>query len=327
MNIVFYKISRLIIVAGILLAGFNASASNSSNTNINATNSKVLVVATFSILQDMAIEIGGERVEVVSLIARKADAHTFEPSPKTVKQVSDARLLISNGLGFETWLNRLLQASNFNGLHLVASTGIKPLRFDDKHDDLHSHNHGDSHKHHNHNHQGVDPHAWQSLQNGVIYAKNIALALTEVDQSNADYYASRAEKYIQKIQKTDKQLQIDIDSIKPENRNVVTAHDAFAYFAKSYNVNFMSAAGISTQAEPSAQEIAKLIKLSSKLGKVAFFVEFGTNPRLIKQLAQELNMPVGAQLYSDTLDEASHQAGSYLGMLLWNVEQLVKNLK
>lgn len=322
MNIILYRfIGLFTAICSVFLLSIFPSQSYAKN------NDKILVVATFSILQDIATEIGGDKVKVVSLIARKADAHTFEPSPKTVKQVSDAKLLISNGLGFETWLNRLLQASNFNGKHIVASTGVEPLRFDDGSHDMHDHQHEDDHKHHSHNHQGVDPHAWQSLKNGVVYANNIAMAMAEIDQENKQYYAEQAQKYIQKINEIDKQLRIDIDSIKPENRNVVTAHDAFAYFAKAYDVNFMSAAGISTQAEPSARDIASLIDLSAKLGKVAFFVEFGTNPRLIKQLANELNMPVGAQLYSDTLDDINHQAGSYLGMMLWNVEQLIKTLK
>lgn len=301
----------------------------------------MLVVTTFSILEDMVLEIGGNKVQVVSLIARKADAHTFEPSPITVKKVSDVKLLVSNGLGFETWLSRLLQSSNFKGKHVVASSGINALSFstadhDDHgadenshdihqgHDDNQEHNDND---HHGHVHNGLDPHAWQDVKNGIIYAQNIAKAMGEVDIANQDYYLERANIYIEKLSLAEKQIKEKINSITPENRNAVTAHDAFAYFAKAYDVNFMSAAGISTQAEPSAKEIAKLIQLSAGLSKVAFFVEFGTNPRMIKQLAKETGVTVGEHLYSDTLDDTDHSAGSYLGMMLWNANQLSKTLQ
>lgn len=314
----FFKIVTLIVAfISLSMFGFMANASDKAS----AGNNKMLVVTTFSILQDMAMKVGGDKVEVVSLIARKADAHTFEPSPKTVKEVVNAKLLISNGLGFETWLDRLLQSSSFNGKHVVASQGVQALSFKNDHDENHHANHGD------HIHQGLDPHAWQSIQNGIIYVQNIAQAMGEVDAVNKDYYLQRAEEYIKNLLFAEELIQNKINVVKPENRNAVTAHDAFAYFAKAYNVNFISVAGISTQAEPSAKELANLMQVVADLPKVAFFVEFGTNPRMIKQLAKEANLTVGDPLYSDTLDDANHGAGSYLGIMLWNADELSKNLK
>src|SRR5690606_22159961 len=174
------------------------------------------VVATFSILADMVKEVGGDRVAVTTIVGANADAHGFEPRPQDAKALLEAKVLVLNGLDFEPWLPRLSQAAGFNGVRVLASEGVKVRRMDDRHGagkagEAHDHDHGHAHAHehdhgHNHDHGEVDPHAWQDLNNGMIYARNIAAGLAKADPRNASYYESRANSYIARMKALDNEV-------------------------------------------------------------------------------------------------------------------------
>jgi len=294
----------------------------------------VQVVATFSVLGDMAREIGGPDVAVATLVGPDGDAHEYEPTPQAARQLAGAAVLIENGLGFETWLPRLVKAAGFSGRAVVASQGIVPRKLaaqereavhDHGHDHDHDHDHadgrGDDAAAHHH-HGDLDPHAWQSLANGAVYARNIAAGLAAADPEHAAAYRQRAQAYIARIDALDAQIRKTFAGIPPARRQVVTSHDAFGYFGDAYGVRFIAVAGFSTDAEPSAADMARIIEQVRRERVPAVFVENITSPALVRQIARETGARVGGTLYSDALAPSGNPAATYLGMFEWNTRQL-----
>jgi len=268
------------------------------------------VVASFSILGDMVKNVGGEHVTVATIVGPDGDAHVYEPKPSDAKNLAEAQILFVNGLEFEGWLARLVAASGFKGTHVVATQGITPIVFDEEDDD-HDHDHDDDdhdHDHdHDHHHGSQDPHAWQDL------------SLAQQD------YRARAQSYNAQLAALDADIKARAANIPPAQRKVVTSHDAFGYFAQAYDIQFLAAAGISSQSEPSAQALARLIDRIRAENIRAVFVENITSPRLIEQIARETGAKVGGVLYSDALS-AQPPAHTYLGMMRWNAEQILSTL-
>ena len=351
------------VVAGALSASVLAS-SIAFAANASAADTKPKVIASFSILADIAQQVAGPDAVVDVLVDRNSDAHGFEPTPRDARKLGAADVLIVNGLGFESWLPRLQQASGFKGTVVTASAGVKAREFGagdqtghyHKHDDGHKHKHDDGHKHehdhkhddghkhahthdhkndgdhaHDHSHAGhdhgpQDPHAWQSLENGRIYAFNIASALAKADPAHADGYNTRAKAYLAEIDQLDARLKRDFAALPAERRKVVSSHDAFGYFGQSYGVTFLPASGLSTSAEPSASGLARLIEQVKREKVSALFVENVSSPRVVEQIARETQAKVGGTLYSDALAKDG-QASTYLGMFEWNATQLLNALK
>ena len=305
------------------------------------------VVVTFSVLGDMVREIGGPDVAVATLVGPDGDAHEYEPTPAAARQLAGAAVLVENGLGFETWLPRLAKAAGFAGRAVVASTGVAPRRLDagahghaDSHADgdgpagKHEHDHGhDDHDHdhdhdddddhgHGHHHGDVDPHAWQSLANGALYARNIAEGLAAADPARGQAYRQRAQAYIARIETLDARIRASFAAIPAARRQVVTSHDAFGYFGDAYGVRFIAVAGISTDAEPSAADMARIIEQVRREQVPAVFVENITSPALVRQIARETGARAGGTLYSDALAPPGQPAATYLGMFEWNARQL-----
>lgn len=296
----------------------------------------VKAVASFSILGDIVREVGGDDVSLTTLVGPDGDAHEYEPTPGDAKKLSAAQVLFVNGLDFETWLPKLTKASGFAGKTVVASQGVTPRKFaghgdagkhdDHDHDhDHHDHGHGREDGHHHHG--DADPHAWQNLANGVIYARNVAEGLAAADPAHADNYRQRANAYIAKLQALDANAKKTFSAIPAERRKVVTSHDAFGYFGDAYGVAFISAMGVSTDAEPSAGEVAAIIEQVKRERVPAVFVENITSPKLVQQIARETGAKVGGTLYSDALSKSGQPGATYLEMFEWNVRQLAAALQ
>ncbi|AZY47823.1 metal ABC transporter substrate-binding protein [Bordetella avium] len=283
--------------------------------------SPVKVVTSFSILQDMAREIGGPDVEVQTLVGPDGDAHGFEPSAADSRKLAGADLLVINGLGFEPWLPRLVEASGFKGREVRASDGVKPRAFAEAldHED---HDHG-----HDHHHDVQDPHAWQDLRNGMIYAQNIGRALEQLDPAHAAQYQQRTRAYVAKLEALQAKVEKTFAAIPAERRKVVSTHDAFAYFGEAYGVRFIPVAGLSTLSEPSASGFAEVVKRVKREHVPALFIENIGNPRLAEQIARETGAKVGGTLYSDALSAPGKPGATYLGMFEWNVQQLAAALQ
>jgi len=269
---------------------------------------KLNVVTSFSILADLTREVGGDRIELTNLVGADADAHLYEPSPDDAKALLRADLIIANGLGFEPWLERVLASSEPKGKRINASAGVVPLMLDEDGERV------------------PDPHAWQSLTNAEIYVRNIAKALGELDPANLDAYNQRRDAYLTRLHALLKKADAQIAGLPASQRKVVTSHDAFGYLGQAWQLAFIAPQGLSTHDEPSAAEVAALIRQIRSEGVRAVFVENIRDPRLIQQIADEAGAKVGGTLYSDAL-ASEGPASTYLGMFEHNLDTLMAALK
>jgi zinc/manganese transport system substrate-binding protein len=285
------------------------------------------VVATFSILGDMVERIGGEHIALTTLVGPDGDAHVYQPTPKAARSVAEADVLFMNGLEFEGWLERLAEAASFDGAMVVATTGVVPIAFEEHEDDDHGeHDDHDDHKDHDdhagHDHGTFDPHAWQSLDNAVIYANNIAAGLAQADPANAsEYYTNRAV-FVAEIVALKSDIDAMMAALPADKRTVVTPHDAFGYFAEAYNLTFEAPQGMSTESEVSAADVAALITQIRRESISAVFIESITDNRMMEQIANETGATIGGTLYSDALSGETGPASTYLDMMRHNATTL-----
>jgi len=282
----------------------------------------VKAIASFSILADIVRQVGGPHVEVATLVPAGGDGHVYQPSPADARAVAHADILVSNGLNFETWLDRLVQASGFKGTRIVASEGITPRRLEDDDDD-HTHDHkSDAGHDHGHDHGAVDPHVWHDLQRMRRYVANIADGLAKADPAHAGEYRQRAAAYSAELAALDIWAKAAFDAIPQSQRKAITQHDAFGYLADRYKITFMAPQGMSTEAQASAEGVAKLIRQIKQEQVQALFFENIINPRLIEQIAKEAKVKLGGRLYSDSLGEPGSEADSFVKLFRLNVERL-----
>lgn len=274
-------------------------------------------VASFSILGDMVQQVAGTKADVTVLVGFNRDPHTYQPSPADIRAMSDADVLFVNGLGFEGWMDRLIESSGFKGTVVVASRGVRalkaPVRAEEEHGE--DHDHGE-----------FDPHAWQSLANGIVYVSNIRAALVKADPKNGATYKANALLFIKEMGNLEKWMKREIKMIPEYKRRVITSHDAFEYLGKTYGVQFFAPVGMNTEAEPSARAIAKLIDQIREQKIHALFMENITRFGTLDQLKREAGGFIGGTLYSDALSEPDGPAGSYLTMYRYNVTQLIAGM-
>jgi zinc/manganese transport system substrate-binding protein len=276
-----------------------------------AAQEKLKVLVTFSILGDLVKNVGGDRVEVTTLVGPNSDAHVYSPAPADAKKVAEARVIIVNGLGFEGWMARLLKASGTKATPAVASKGVKPRQQADSH---------------GHSHGSVDAHAWQSVANVKIYVANIRDALISADAPGKATYEANAKAYAAALDALDHEVRDAVAAIPKDRRRIITSHDAFGYFQNAYGIAFIAPQGVSTESEASARDVARIIVQVKKQRIPAVFLENVTDPRLIERIAKESGAKIGGKLYSDALTDANGEAPSYIGMIRHNVKQLVSAL-
>jgi zinc/manganese transport system substrate-binding protein len=272
-----------------------------------AAQEKLNVVATFSILADLVKNVGGDRVAVTALVGPNGDAHVYQPSPGDAKTLADARLVFANGLGFEGWINRLVKASGTKAPTIVVTKGVKPRKAEDDHGD-------------------ADPHAWQSVANAKIYVANIRDALSLADPAGKGGYEANAATYLASLDALEAEVKAAIDKIPSDRRRIITTHDAFGYFAAAYGVAFIAPQGVSTEAEVSAKDVARIITQIRKQKIPAVFLENVTDERLLRRIGAESGARIGGTLYSDALTDERGTAPTYLDMMRHNVKQLAAAL-
>lgn len=275
------------------------------------------VVTSFSILEDLVKQVGGDSVVVSNLVKAGNDAHTYEPSARDTQALAKADLLFINGLDFETWIPRLKAASGFRGKEIVVSTGIVPRRFHPKDDhDVH----GD------HEHSEYDPHAWQNVQNVIIYVKNIEQALSEADPENQTAYRQRAQQYMAQLSELDDSIHTAFAGLPAGQRTIAMTHEAFGYFADAYGFQLIAIMSMSPDEEPTAAGIAQFVKQIRQQHISAIFLENMTNTRLLEQIAKDTGLKVGGVLYTDALSAPGTTASSYLEMMQSNRDTLLQAL-
>lgn len=270
---------------------------------------KPLVVATFSILGDMVHEIGQDKVDVKTLVGPNQDSHVFEPRPQNAKELAHADLVVVNGLGFEGWLDRLIEASGFKGKILVATKGIHPL--------VRTVNGKTT----------IDPHAWHSLKNAKVYVDNIVKGLSDLLPEESAFFKAKGEAYKKALTDLEIKTYEELEVIPLKNRKVITNHDAFGYLGREFNITFYSPLGISTESEPSAKSVAALIRKIREEKVHAIFVENISNHRLLDQISSETGVRIGGVLYSDALSAPGTEADTYLKMMAFNLSSLVRAME
>lgn len=309
-----FRMLRVATCAGLLTfsAGFS--------TTVSAA--ELDIVASFSIIGDFARNVGGDRVAITTLVGPDGDAHVYEPRPADAAALQRADVILVNGLGFEGFIGRLVEASGAKAPVVEVSQGITPLKASE---DEHHHEAGghEGHDHAGHHHHGeFDPHAWQSVRNAEIYVKNIADAFCKADKAGCPIYTANAAAYTAKLADLDKEVRDAIGAIPAGRRTIITSHDAFGYFERDYGLRFIAPEGVSTESEASASDVAKLIEQVKEDKASAIFLENITNPRLIEQIATETGLKVGGTLYSDALSGKDGPASTYVDLFRYNIRTL-----
>ena len=262
------------------------------------------VVASFSILGDFVREVGGSGVDVSTIVGPNGDAHVYEPTPADGRKLARARLVFVNGLGFEGWIDRLIAASKTKAKIVTASAGVAPRQGE----------------------EGLDPHAWQDVANARRYVENIRDALIAADPERAALYRTNAARYLAKLDALDRETAAALATIPPARRRVVSTHDAFGYFSARYGFEFIAPEGVSTEAEASARDIARIIDAVKREKVAAVFLENIADPRLAESIAAQTGAKVGGTLYSDALSDAKGPAPTYIEMVRHNVKELTEAL-
>lgn len=283
-----------------------------------AAQEKVKVVASFSILGDLVRQVGGDRVEVSTLVGPNTDMHGFQPTPAHAKALASAQLVVINGLGLEGWADRLVKSAGYKGARVVATKGVKALSAE-----IEGHGHNHKHKHSDR----YDPHAWQEVANVKIYVGNIRDALSSVDPAGKAAYEKNAADYVQKLDALEAEIKQAFAGVSEKQRRVITSHDAFHYFGDAYAIEFLAAQGAGGETQPSARDVARLIQQIRKEGVKAIFVENISNPRIIEQIARETGVKLGGTLYSDALSEPNGPAPTYLDMMRHNAKTIAAALR
>jgi zinc/manganese transport system substrate-binding protein len=262
------------------------------------------VVASFSILADFVRNVGGNRINLTTLVGADGDVHVYTPAPADAKRVAQAKLVIVNGLGLEGWLPRLVQSSGSKARVVTASAGIVPLKLG----------------------SAADPHAWQSVPNAKVYVTDIANALSAAAPDDADVFRAQAKAYLERLDTLDREIREAIARIPPERRKVISTHDAFGYFSAEYGIQFVAPLGVSTETEPSARDIAAIIGQIRAQRIPAVFLENISDDRLIRRIAAETGAKVGGTLISDSLTGEKGPAPTYIDMVRHNIKALTSAL-
>ena len=262
------------------------------------------VVASFSILADFVRNVGGDRINLTTLVGPDSDVHVYTPAPADAKRIADAKLVIVNGLGLEGWLPRLVQSAGSKAQVVTASAGITPLKLGST----------------------SDPHAWQSIPNAKIYVTDIANALAAAHPDEADFFRAQAKAYLEKLEALDREVREAVAKIPPARRKVISTHDAFGYFAAEYGIQFVAPLGVSTETEPSARDIAAIIGQIKAQKIPAVFLENISDDRLIRRIAAETGAKVGGTLISDGLTGEKGFAPTYIDMVRHNIKALTSAL-
>ena len=279
-----------------------------SGVSAPAGEGPVRAVATFSILGDLVRQVGGPHVEVATLVGPGSDVHSFSPAPGDARTLARADIVFVNGLGLEGWIDRLIRASGTRAPVVTASRGVAPIA------------EADPHVHAGHDHGDVDPHAWQSVANVKLYVANIRDGLAKADPAHAADYAAAATAYGAKLDALDRDVRAALQRIPPENRRLITTHDAFGYFGSAYGLTILAPQGLSTESEASPRDVARIITQIRKEKVPAVFLETVTDPRQMERIARESGARVGGAVYSDALSPPDGPASTYLAMIASNVK-------
>ena len=291
----------IVVIAVLLLAGPTLGAD------------RIPVVATFSVIGDMLANVGGDHLDIKTIVGAGGDSELYQPTAADVATLASARAVFINDLNeeFEPWLEPLLKQSLFKGTKVVVTRGVRTLTAEEEHPvsgrQLSA---------------AIDQHAWLDPRNGMVYVRNIAAALTRLDPAGAADYRMRAAAYADQIRAVDDWARKEIATVPAPKRRVLASHDSLEYLANTYGITLLAVNGWTNKSEPSAAELAKLAQQIRADRVKALFLDSITDPRAMQRIAGETGAVIGGTLYGDSLSPASGEADSYIEMLRHDVSTL-----
>lgn len=299
----------LVLAFGALLASVLAGCGGDSGED--SGNDPVNVVATYSILGDLVENVGGDRVELTTLVGPNGDAHTFEPAPSDNAEIAEADVVFENGLQFEPWLDGLYGSSGSEARRVVVTDDVDARAVTTAEQ------------------SEPDPHVWHDVNNAVIMVESIRDALSKADPENAETYERKAEAYISELETLDAGVRKQVASIPEEHRVLFTSHDTFGYFAGRYGFRVDTAlASVSTEAgDPSAGEIADLVEKVEESGVPAIFADNVSGAGVMEGIAAEAGVELAPPLYTDALGDPGSEGGTYVEMVRYNVSTMSEALR
>jgi ABC-type Zn uptake system ZnuABC Zn-binding protein ZnuA len=274
------------------------------------TGGKLNVVTTTTQIRSMTEAVAGELADVRSILTPGADAHEFEPKPSDVEAIATAALVLKNGIGLDDWIDKLITNAGGQRPLVTVTSGVHVRK-------------GDAQE------PGGDPHVWLDVTNAMPMTRNIRDALVQADPAHADAYKANTETYLQKLGDLDKYIMDQVATVPRPQRKMVTNHDAFGYFIDRYGLIFVGSIipSMSTGAQPSAQDVADLIKKIKGEQVKAIFLESSINPKLAEQIGGDAGVKVVDTLYGDSLGEPGTPGATYDGMMRYNTDKIVEGLK
>ena len=280
-----------------------------SKAQANNQHTKLRVVTTNSILEDMVANVGQERVELYSIVKRGTDPHEYEPQPTDISKATDADVLFHNGLNLETggngWFKKLVSIAHKKfGEDVFATTkGIKVQHLTTNKDE-------------------PDPHAWLDLANGMQYVENITAALQAKDPKNADYYRRNADQYIARLEKLHTKAQTQFADIPEKQRVLVTSEGAFKYFGEAYGVTPTYIWEINTESQGTPTQMKSVLAKIAATDVQSLFVETSVSPKSMAKVAQETGLPIYAKIFTDSVAQKGKQGDTYYTMMKWNIDKI-----
>ncbi|MBN1995860.1 MAG: zinc ABC transporter substrate-binding protein [Anaerolineae bacterium] len=289
-----------------------------------ADGEKLKVIATTSIVADVVKKIGGDKIDLTILLPIGADPHTFNPAPADLAAVADAHVVFANGMGLEEFLDEMISNAGGGAVVVHVSHGVEPRQLgpvptaDPKEHELEE----------GHHHQGVDPHTWTSPANVKIFVHNIEHTLSALDPAHSQIFEANARAYQTQLDELDTWVKAQINSIPAENRELVTDHTAFGYYAEHYGLKQVGAVipSFSSAAEPSAKELAELEDVIKTYKVKAIFVGASVNPSLAERVANDTGVKL-VTLYTGSLGAAGSEVETYLDYVRYNTTAIVEALK
>ncbi len=319
-------LERLAAVLVLLLAGLTscggAPVASPADSAQPVQSGNLTVVATFSVIGDLVENVGGDRIDLITLVGPGGDAHTFEPTPEDGKALARARVVFENGLAFESWLDELYSASGSNASRVTLATGVTPRTIAEA-------EHGDQSAP-GEEHGEFDPHVWHDVANVILMVEQIRAGLAAADPANAAIYQANADTYVAALKELDAFVLAEVGNLPPDRRKLVTTHDTFGYFAARYGFTIVGTGlgSASTEiADPSSAQLAELITEIKAAGVPAIFAENVSNPQLMETIAREAGVALGPPLYTDALGEPGSGGATYIEMMRANVTAIVGALK
>ena len=307
------KKCRYLVLLLVAIVGLVACSSQKSSTETGS--SKLNVVATNSIIADITKNIAGDKINLHSIVPVGQDPHEYEPLPEDVKKTSQADLIFYNGINLETggnaWFTKLVENAKKkeNKDYYAVSEGVDVIYLE-----------GQSEK------GKEDPHAWLNLENGIIYAQNIAKRLSEKDPANKETYEKNLKAYVEKLSALDKEAKEKFNNIPEEKKMIVTSEGCFKYFSKAYNVPSAYIWEINTEEEGTPDQIKTLVEKLRKTKVPSLFVESSVDDRPMKTVSKDTNIPIYAKIFTDSVAEKGEEGDSYYSMMKYNLEKIAEGL-